>query len=325
MNTTFSHIGLAKLCGWFGVTRQAYYQNSWKSVDISIEEDLILKEVQKIRKNHHRMGTRKLYDKLHEFMLEHQIKMGRDALFNLLSANHMLVRKRKRRITTTQSFHWLRKYPNLIRDFTPTAPNQLWVSDITYWEIEGGHVYISFITDAYSHKIVGFHVAETLESIETIQALEMALAGLIPGTVYQLIHHSDRGVQYCHHKYVKLLQDNNIKISMTENGDPLENAIAERVNGIIKEEYLQDYTVKNIKEAKQVLSFVVMLYNEERPHNSISNNVPNLVHENKDIKTKRLWKNYYKKREDTTDCETSNSNCSVPLRSTSQLEFENKM
>jgi len=125
----------------------------------------------------------------------------------------------------------------------------------------------------------------------------MALSGLIldPDSCIQLIHHSDRGVQYCHHKYVKLLQDNDIKISMTENGDPLENAIAERVNGIIKEEYLQDYNVRNIKEAKKVLSFVVKLYNEERPHNSISNLVPNAVHQNKNIKTEKLWKNYYKK------------------------------
>jgi len=325
MKTNFSHIGLAKLCGWFGITRQAYYQDSWKAVDVSIEENLILAEVKKIRTNHGRMGTRKLHGKLELFMLEHQIKMGRDALFDLLSANHMLVRKRKRKVQTTQSYHWLRKYPNLIKGFIPTASNQLWVSDITYWQIEEGYVYISFITDAYSHKIVGFHVAETLESVETIQALRMALSGLLPNKQYQLIHHSDRGVQYCHHKYVKLLQDNDIKISMTENGDPLENAIAERVNGIIKEEYLQDYTVKNIKEAKQVLAFVIKLYNEERPHNSISNNVPNLVHENKNIETKRLWKNYYKKHEVTTDGEASNSNCSVPLRSTSQLEFENKM
>ncbi len=218
MKTTFSHIGLAKLCGWFGITRQAYYQNSWKAVDVSIEEDLVLNEVKKIRKNHGRMGTRKLYDKLEPFMIEHQIKMGRDALFDLLSANHMLVRKRKRKVQTTQSYHWLRKYPNLIKNFTPTAPNQLWVSDITYWQIEEGYVYISFITDAYSHKIVGFHVAETLESVETIKALNMALSGLLSGKRYQLIHHSDRGVQYCHHKYVKLLKDNDIKISMTENG-----------------------------------------------------------------------------------------------------------
>jgi|SRR5690554_4001037 len=327
MKTTFSHIGLAKLCGWFGITRQAYYQNSWKAVYVSVEEDLVLNEVKKIRKYHGRMGTRKLYDKLEPFMIEHQIKIGRDALFDLLSANHMLVRKRKRKVQTTQSYHWLRKYPNLIKDFTPTAPNQLWVSDITYWQIETGYVYISFITDAYSHKIVGFHVAETLESVETIKALEMALEGLIliPGTEYQLIHHSDRGVQYCHHKYVKLLQDYDIKISMTENGDPLENAIAERVNGIIKEEYLQDYTVKNIKEAKQVLNFVVKLYNEDRPHNSIGNNVPNAVHENQDVKVERLWKNYYKKQDCKSNGEFSNSNCSVPLRSTSQLEFKNKM
>jgi len=296
MKNSYSHIGLAKLCGWFGLTRQAYYQNSWKASDVSIEEGLVLNEVSKIRNRHSRMGTRKLYDKLQIFLNEHQIKMGRDALFNLLSANYMLVRKRKRRIHTTQSFHWLRKYPNLIRGFIPTSPNQLWVSDITYWKINSSHVYISFITDAFSHKIVGCHVAETLESVETIQALKMAISILNKGKEdhIELIHHSDRGVQYCHHKYVKLLQDNGIKISMTENGDPLENAIAERVNGIMKDEYLEDYSVNNIKEAKEVLSFVIKLYNEERPHNSISNLIPNDVHKN-NIKTEKLWKNYYRK------------------------------
>jgi len=295
MKNNFSHIGLASLCGWFGLTRQAYYQNGWKGIDISIEEELLLKEVQSIRQNHKRMGTRKLLEKLSPFMLEHQIKMGRDGLFDLLSANHLLVRKRKRRIQTTQSFHWLRKYLNLIREFVPTAPNQLWVSDITYWKINNNnHVYISFITDAFSHKIVGYHVAESLESIETIQALKMALSDLGSESHFQLIHHSDRGVQYCHHDYVKLLQDYDIKISMTENGNPLENAIAERVNGIIKEEYLQDYTVNTITEAKKVLSFVVKLYNEERPHMSIGNLSPNQVHK-LNLKTEKLWKNYYKK------------------------------
>jgi transposase InsO family protein len=296
MKNDFSHIGLAKLCGWFGVTRQAYYQNNWKAIDISIEEDLILGAVHQIRKFHRRMGGRKLYEKLESFMQEHKIKMGRDALFSFLSANDLLVRKKKRRIRTTQSFHWLRKYPNLIKEFTPTAPNQLWVSDITYWKIYDDNVYISFITDAYSHKIVGYHVAETLESVETIKALKMALSGIIkvPESHFQLIHHSDRGVQYCQHGYVKLLQDNHIKLSMTENGDPRENAVAERVNGIIKEEYLNDYTVKNIKEARKVLAYVVDLYNSDRPHMSIGNLYPNQVHEN-NIKTEKLWKNYYKK------------------------------
>jgi len=294
MKSDFSRIGLATLCGWFGVTRQAYYQNNWNAIDKSIEEHLVLQEVIKIRKLHRQMGVRKLYSKLQSFMLDHQIKIGRDALFDLLSEHKMLVRKRKRRITTTNSYHWLRKYPNLISDFVPTGPNQLWVSDITYWKIKERHVYISFITDAYSHKIVGYHVAETLESIETIKALKMALSDLMSESHFQLIHHSDRGVQYCHKKYVKLLQDNNIKISMTEKGDPRENAIAERVNGIIKEEYLHDYRIKNIKEAKQVLKHVVKLYNEDRPHNSINNLYPNEVHEN-NLKTEKLWKNYYKK------------------------------
>jgi len=297
MKLNFPHIGLAKLCGWFGITRQAYYQNSWRAIDTSIEEELVLAEVRKIREKHKRVGTRKLYDRLQYFMFEHQIKMGRDALFNLLSANNMLVRRRKRYIQTTQSSHWLRKYPNLIRDFIPTAPNQLWVSDITYWKILDSHVYISFITDAYSRKIVGYHVAATLEAIETIKALKMALKGLKNEQEKQreLIHHSDRGLQYCSYEYVKLLKNNKIKISMTESGNPLENAIAERVNGIIKEEYLQDYKARNMVEAKEILDYVIDLYNNDRPHNSLGNLVPNFVHSTK-IKTERLWKNYYKKR-----------------------------
>ena len=254
MKSNFPRIRLAKLCGWFGISRQAYYQNGWKGVETSIEEDILLKEVLEIRKDHKRMGTRKIYKKLHPFMLEHQIKMGRDALFDLLSSNYLLVRKRKRRIQTTQSSHWLRKYPNLIRGFVPTGPNQLWVSDITFWKINGGHVYISLITDAYSHKVVGYHVAETLEAVESVQALKMALSGLFmePDGHFQLIHHSDRGVQYCSFEYVKLLKDNNIQISMTENGDPLENALAERLNGILKDEYLNDSPVTSMKEARKV-------------------------------------------------------------------------
>lgn len=296
MKSTFPHIGLAKLCGWFGITRQAYYQYGWKEIDVSIQEDILLREVLKIRENHKRMGTRKLYQKLQPFMLEHQIKLGRDGLFDLLSSNHMLVRKRKRRIQTTQSNHWLRKYTNLIHDFIPSAPNQLWVSDITYWKINGSNVYISFITDAFSRKVVGYHVAQTMEAIETIEALRMALSGLPrrPESRSNLIHHSDRGVQYCSHDYVKLLQDYRIQISMTENGDPLENAIAERLNGILKDEYLNESNVESIENARVILSNAVHLYNEDRPHMSIANKYPSQVHQ-QSLKTDRLWKNYYKK------------------------------
>lgn len=298
MKSNFSHIGLAKLCGWFGITRQAYYQNNWEGISTTLEEDLIIQMVKEIRKSHRRMGTRKLYEMLQPFILEHRIKMGRDALFNMLSANHLLVRKRKRRIQTTNSYHWFRKYPNLIREYIPTAPNQLWVSDITYWKINNGeHLYISFITDAYSHKIVGYQVAETMEAVESIQALQMALSALGAESHLNLIHHSDRGMQYCSHAYVKLLQDKGIKISMTENGDPLENAVAERVNGIIKEEYLETYEIDNLQDAKELLTAVVDLYNRERPHMSISNFTPNNIHHSiNTIKTERLWKNYYRKQ-----------------------------
>jgi transposase InsO family protein len=296
MKNNFSHIGLAKLCGWFGITRQAYYQNNWEGITTTIEEELIIKEVKNIRSGHRSMGTVKLYGLLKTFMLEHQIKMGRDALYEMLSANHMLVRKRKRRIQTTNSYHWLRKYPNLIRDFIPNAPNQLWVSDITYWKIKDNHVYISFITDAYSHKIVGYQVAETMEAIESIKALQMALSALRAESHLNLIHHSDRGLQYCSGAYVKILLDYNINISMTENGNPLENAIAERINGIIKQEYLEHHDINNIKEAEKLLEIVVNLYNNERPHMSISNLTPNFVHCSENtLNVKKLWKNNYKK------------------------------
>lgn len=256
---------------------------------------MVLKEVEKIREQHIKMGTRKLYEKLKPFLKDHHIKMGRDALFNLLSTNYMLIRKRKRRVKTTYSSHWLRKYPNLIKDFVPTASNHLWVSDITYWRIKTGFVYISFITDAYSHKIVGHYVSDTLESTKTLQALKMATSGLKrePEKHFQLIHHSDRGIQYCSHQYINLLKKNEITISMTENGDPLENAVAERINGIIKEEYLNNYIVNDLNEARSLLNYAVMLYNEDRPHSSISNMIPSILHQN-NTKTKRLWKNYYK-------------------------------
>lgn len=299
MRVQYRQVGLSRFCKLLGITRQAYYQHFWRIEDKSVEQQLVLQEVLRIRNKHRQMGTRKLYQKLQPFMLEHQIKMGRDALFDLLSANYLLVRKRKHSIKTTQSFHWLRKYPNLTKGFVPSTSNQLWVSDITYWKIESGHVYISFITDVFSHKIVGYHVANTLESIQTLQALKMALFGLSekPENHSQLIHHSDRGLQYCAHEYVKTLKENNIRISMTEKGDPLENAVAERINGIIKEEYLQYYSVENITQAKTLLQKVIDLYNEDRPHNSIGNLVPNQVH-NKKIIPEKIWKNYY--REKTT-------------------------
>jgi putative transposase len=281
------------LCLLFGITRQAYYQHYWQAEETSFEQELVLRQVLTIRKKHAKMGVRKLLSLLDPFLLDHQIKMGRDALFDLLAANNLLIKRRKRRANTTYSSHWLRKYPNLIRDYAPNRSNHLWVSDITYWRLKDRFIYISFITDAYSHKIVGYQVDETLEAVSTIRALQMAL-NEATGSIEGLIHHSDRGIQYCSQNYVKLLQDNQIQISMTENGDPLENALAERVNGIIKEEYLNFYEVETIKEAAELLQQVVQLYNQERPHMSISNFTPEEIHQTNQ-QTERLWKNYYPK------------------------------
>lgn len=279
---------------WFGVTRQAHHQSHKHAYKQACKQDLVLDEVRSIREVHEIMGTRKIHNKLYTFLEESSIKIGRDALFTLLRDNHLLVRPRRRGVRTTYSNHWMRKYTNLIQDTKPTRPNQQWVSDITYWRVVQGFFYISFITDAYSHKIVGHHVASTLETKHSVCALKMAIASIENTQNLDLIHHSDRGSQYCSAEYVKQLNKHNIGISMTENGDPRENAIAERINGIIKNEYLNNQKVKNLKEARQQLHRAVLLYNQDRPHLSIGYNTPSEVHSNlHGLEVRQLWKNYY--------------------------------
>ena len=301
MRERYEHINIGVICRWFGISRQAYYKHERNLSEEVLQRELLLEEVSKIRKDHPRLGVRKLKEKLRLFMHENGIKMGRDGLFDLLSAHGMLVRRRKRHVRTTNSYHWLKKYPNLIVDFTPSKPNELWVSDITYWRMQWQVFYISLVTDAYSRKIVGYHLSEDLRTEGTAKALEMALSDLEEQTEIseQLIHHSDRGAQYCSTQYVNLLKKEHIKISMTEKGDPQENAVAERVNGIIKDEYLFNYKCNNIDEARKLLAKAVSLYNTERPHSSIGNLVPEVVHNQyhqiESKKIKRLWKNYCSK------------------------------
>jgi transposase InsO family protein len=302
MKDNYRNINIGFLCNCFNISRQAYYQHEWLLSEEVFQYGLLLDEVRDIRRRHNRIGVRKLHVMLEAFMQENCIKIGRDGLFDLLSVHGLLIRKRKRHIIrTTQSFHWLKKYPNLIIDFTPVLPNQLWVSDITYWKLEEISFYVSLITDAYSRKIVGHYLSATLHAEGTVKALKMALLGLkdVTNGFEGLIHHSDRGVQYCSSSYVNLLKNNNIEISMTQSGDPLENATAERINGIIKDEYLLNYQCDNIDDARNCLSKAVLLYNTERPHSSIGNFTPEYVHnqynEIPTEKIKRLWKNYYTK------------------------------
>ena len=279
MKDRYPSISLGRICRLLGVTRQAFYQFFWHMEELNTEEQTILEKVKELRQIHPVMGTRKLYCLLQPFLLDNQIKIGRDALFDLLAANKLLVRKRKRKVNTTQSNHWLKRYPNLTKSWHPQEPEQLWVADITYVPVANGFMYLSLITDAYSHKIMGYHIAETLEAVHTTKALRMALKNQLGGKG-NLIHHSDRGIQYCSYEYVNILHQNCIQISMTESGDPLENPIAERINGIIKEEYLKHYNIKNQTHAMDLLRCVVGRYNIERPHQSINMLTPETVHRN---------------------------------------------
>ena len=286
---------MSSLCTLLGYTRQAYYKNQNQRYQQQCEAELIIQQVQKHRLLQPRLGTRKLVVLLEVFMKEHQIKMGRDALFDLLRTHRLLVTKRKRTVQTTMSKHWYQKYPNLIRQYEVLAPNLLWVSDITYIRLESGFAYLSLITDAYSRKIIGFQLSDSLETRGCIEALKMAIKSCSDKT--QIIHHSDRGVQYCSTNYVDVLKENNIKISMTENGDPLENAIAERVNGILKEELLEQ-KYRNLNVAKYSVAKAIVIYNSLRPHSSCNMLTPQMAHLQTGI-LKKHWYNYYQKKEVT--------------------------
>ena len=215
--------------------------------------------------------------------------------FAYLKREQMLVKPMKNYTRTTFSKHWLHKYPNLLKDIDIRRTEQVFVSDITYIRFVNGFLYLALITDAYSRKIIGYHLGQTLETIHSMIALRMAIKNINPQKQHNIIHHSDRGIQYCSQDYVALLQDNGILISMTGNGDPLENAIAERVNGIIKEEYLKKHQYGTIKEIEDKLNQVVRLYNNERPHMSCSMLTPDMVHKNS-LVTKKHWKTYYRSK-----------------------------
>lgn len=218
---------------------------------------------------------------------------GRDAFIEILRKNGLMVHiRRRRRYKTTDSNHHYRKYPNLIKDVVPHRPNEIWVSDITYIETEEGVCYLSLITDAYSHKIVGWALGPTLETIYPLEALRMALSTIDEETAHGLIHHSDRGCQYCSDAYVSELKSHGISISMTQSGDPLENAIAERANGILKSEWLYKMMISSREECKGILERIIGFYNNERPHMSIGWQTPEQAHSQYG-EQQRCWKNYY--------------------------------
>ena len=277
------------ICALFGKTRQAYYQRLGYQYQEAAEESIILDLIAELRKDMGRMGGRKLW---HEINEAHPKMISRDKLFDILDKYHLKVHRRKRTVRTTWSESWLHRFPNLVKDLILTAANQVWVSDITYIETETGFVYLHLVTDAYSKKIMGWCLSPSLHADATISALQMAIrnAGC---DLKGLIHHSDRGCQYCCEKYVKLLQNNGIEISMTQDGDLIDNAIAERLNGILKTEWLYDDHFIGFDDAYRRVAEVINLYNNKRPHLSLNYKTPAEAH----LETgeqKRVWKNYYK-------------------------------
>lgn len=249
--------------------------------DEIIEEAIVLEMVHKIRKRAKtkRWGARKLHYLLKEEMAGISIKLGRDKFFDLLRENGMLVKPRKRNFFTTQSHHWLWKYENLIENIVITQPNQLWVADITYLKIDDQVYYLYLLTDTYSQKIVGFHIAMDLKAISAVNALKRALKDNPVKRPDSLIHHSDRGIQYCSKEYTTILKRHKVMISMTKPASPQENAIAERVNGILKEEWLYDLALGRDETPYKKIKEAITIYNQLRPHNSLNNMTPQQVHD----------------------------------------------
>jgi transposase InsO family protein len=275
------------LCRLFGKTRQGWYEQCKSREDNAFDAAIILHLVKEIRKDMPRAGGGQMMPILKPVMKEHGIKMGRDKLYELLGQHGLLLRYRRRKPYTTDSTHPYRKYPNLIRDLILTGASQLWVSDITYIRLVKGFCYLSIVTDAYSRKIIGHQVHPTLASEGPVKALLMAISTLKRKS--KLIHHSDRGVQYCCGEYVKVLEKHNIQISMTENGDPYENAIAERVNGILKGEFGLEKTFDTIEQVIEATAKAVEVYNNLRPHASCDYLTPAVAHEQKGFLRKH-WK-----------------------------------
>lgn len=267
----------------FGITKQAFYKRL-KSQRIKENNDQIVIQLIKGYRNEvgQRTGGIKLYKELKTEMNKQGIKLGRDKFYKLLKQYNLLVPKTKRYFITTNSKHQFYKYDNLVKDKAPTRPEQLWVSDITYIKTQRKHCYLALVTDAYSKKIMGYKLASHMKTSLCTDALAMAIKNRkYPNE--KLIHHSDRGIQYCNPAYTEFAEQNNIALSMTQQYDPYENAVAERINRTLKYEYGLKRTVKNVTLAKKIISRAVHIYNNKRIHFSLKLNTPAFVHSNQNV------------------------------------------
>jgi len=278
---------IVSACELFGVSRQVYYrskQSMFRRQSMAVK---VVELVLSVRQQMPRIGTRKLYYLLRDQLNE--IGVGRDKLFAILKANHMQIRPKKNYRKTTDSYHRFRKHKNLIESVIPQKPEQVWVSDITYIGSRGNHRYLALVTDAYSKKIVGYDLSSSLSAKGAIKALKMGLKQR-SYKAHDLIHHSDRGLQYCCDDYQEVLTKKNIKCSMTESYDPCANAVAERVNGIIKHEFkLEEFDVK-LSIMQSLVKDSIEIYNTKRPHLSCQMKTPEQMHKQSSIQIKTYKK-----------------------------------
>lgn len=286
------------MCRLLGYSKQAYYQQISYQEQKALDEYLIVELINRKRKIWKKGSGRNLFASLQDDFRSHGIAIGRDKFFDILRRQELLVVRKSYKAITTMSYHHYHKYPNLIKDKTVLVKsNQIWVSDITYiWltNVES-FAYLSLVTDLYSHMIMGYCLLTTLKTEGPLAALQMAINYAGADKIKGCIHHSDRGVQYCCHEYVKVLTSNKMQISMTQSGNPLENAVAERVNGIIKYEFSDDKELKfsDIETGKKQIKQFVDFYNTERPHSSIERLTPSAAYTSEG-ELKRCWKTYYK-------------------------------
>jgi putative transposase len=282
---------LADICDLFGVTRQAYYKKQKYDEGLSMHQEIVIQMVENLRKipQWQRTGTEKLHRKLKSDFIKMDFKIGRDGLDDLLHNNGLQVRKRRSKARTTDSYHHYKVYSNKIKEMVIDRPGMVWVSDITYLDNTSRFAYLFLVTDAYSRKIVGYSTKITLEAIGAVEAAQMAANQWVePGDNLGLIHHSDRGSQYCGKEYVGFLQKQNIDISMAAKGNPYENAIAERINGILKQMGLYR-TFATFEDVEKAVVETIDIYNNERLHSSIDFMTPSQAHA-KTGELKKRWK-----------------------------------
>ena len=281
-------MSITSACRQLGYSKQAFFKSRRnKQLKVCFEE-MVKHKVLKIRAQLPRIGVRKLYYMIKTDLIRSNIPMGRDRLFSLLRQENLLIKTKKKYTKTTYSKHWMHKYPDLVKHLKARRPEQVWVADITYLNLGKEFGYLHLVTDAYSKKVMGYKVSADLSATHTIDALKQALR--TRSYKGPLTHHSDRGLQYCSAGYVQLLIKNGIQISMTQDGSPYDNAIAERINGILKDEFGLDDTFKNLQEAEVQTKQAIKLYNQMRPHLSCSMLTPMKMHRQSKLEVKAWHK-----------------------------------